>query len=56
MFLQFFMLVYNDVIQNKPKHSTKFFSSINVIYLTQDRQADISALIILKFYFGKNDS
>ena len=39
MFLQFFMLVYNDVIQNKPKYLTEFFF-IDQCHLFNSRQID----------------
>ena len=39
MFLQIFMLTYNNVVSNKPQHSTKLFSFIDQSHSFNSKQA-----------------
>ena len=54
------MLIHNDIVWNKPKNSTEFFSFIDKSHSFNSRQINrqiSTALIILKLcYFGKNHS
>ena len=57
VFIIFFTLIHNDVVQKKPKYSKELFSFIDQSYSSNSRHIDTQispALIMLKLsYFGK---